>query len=238
MTCSTSIAFDLVSAAGRERRVVEIDTVVIAGWTGRDPVAMERHIAELEAIGVPRPAATPTFYRVAAARLTTAGAIQVIGDGSSGEAEFVVTVIDGRLWVGAGSDHTDREAETVGVTLSKQMCDKPLGPVLWPHDEVAGHWDRLALRSYAVDGGRRELYQEGTVAAMLDPLDLIAAYRKDSGLLPAGTLMFCGTLPAKGGIRPAERFEFELDDPVLGRKIEHGYDVLRLPVAEKAGAAG
>ena len=38
--------------------------------------------------------------------------------------------------------------------------------------------------------------------------------------------MFGGTFAAKGGIRPADRFEFELEDPVLKRKIGHGYDVI------------
>ena len=49
-----------------------IDQAVIAGWTGRDPVARDKHIAELEAIGIARPASTPIYYRVAACRLTTA----------------------------------------------------------------------------------------------------------------------------------------------------------------------
>jgi hypothetical protein len=42
--------------------------------------------------------------------------------------------------------------------------------------------------------------------------------------------MFGGTFAAKGGIRPADRFEFELEDPVLKRAIKHGYDVVTLPV--------
>jgi hypothetical protein len=42
--------------------------------------------------------------------------------------------------------------------------------------------------------------------------------------------MFGGTFAAKGGIRPADRFEFELEDPVLKRKITHGYDVITMPV--------
>jgi hypothetical protein len=42
--------------------------------------------------------------------------------------------------------------------------------------------------------------------------------------------MFCGTLAAKGGIRPAPRFMIELEDPVLGRKITHTYDIVSLPV--------
>jgi hypothetical protein len=238
MSSSANLTVELVTAEGSRPCGLEIDTLVIAGWTGRDIAAMEKHIAELEAIGVPRPASTPTYYRVAASRLTTAGEIQVMGGDSSGEVEFIVTNIDGRLWVGIGSDHTDRVVETAGVTLSKQACDKPVGPELWPHDELAGHWDRLVLRAYAVNGDSRELYQEGTVDAMRDPLELIAGYCGVGEALPEGTLLFCGTLPAKGGIRPAARFEFELEDPVLGRTIRHGYDVVSLPIAEKAGTAG
>ena len=45
-----------------------IDQAVIAGWTGRDPVARDKHIAELEAIGIARPASTPIYYRVSARR--------------------------------------------------------------------------------------------------------------------------------------------------------------------------
>ena len=44
--------------------------LVIAGWTGKDVAALEKHIRELEAIGVKRPKTTPIFYRVAAALLT------------------------------------------------------------------------------------------------------------------------------------------------------------------------
>ena len=36
--------------------------------------------------------------------------------------------------------------------------------------------------------------------------------------MPDGCAMFGGTFAAKGGIRPASRFEFELEDPVLKRK--------------------
>jgi hypothetical protein len=42
--------------------------------------------------------------------------------------------------------------------------------------------------------------------------------------------MFCGTLAAHGGVRAAERFEMQLEDPVLGRSIRHGYRTVSLPV--------
>ena len=223
---------DLVLQSGQDARPtnVPIDQAVVAGWTGRDAAAVEKHIKELEALGVKRPATTPIFYRVSAARLTTAEMIEATGEASGGEVEFVLLAHGGRLWVGTGSDHTDREVEKYGVTVSKQMCDKPVGAEVWPYDEVAGHWDKLRLRSFAVEAGRRSLYQEGPVTTMLDPLDLIARYPAGKGRLPEGALMFCGTLAAKGGIRPAERFEIELEDPVLGRKLAHAYDIASLPV--------
>jgi hypothetical protein len=219
----------LLDDAGRGLRHhnVSVGHAVIAGWTGRDAAAVEKHIKELEVLGVKRPATTPIFYRVAATRLTTDESIEVMGGASSGEAEFVLLQLQGRLWVGTGSDHTDREVEAYGVTVSKQMCEKPVAPQFWSFDDVAAHWDRLMLRSYATIAGKRALYQEGSVAAMRHPEDLIARYAK--GGLNEGTLMFGGTLAVHGGIRPAERFEFELEDPVRGRTIHHGYSVVSLP---------
>lgn len=224
-----TLTFTLQERAGSRREAIAIKTCVIAGWTGRDPAAVEKHIRELEALGVKRPASTPIFYRVSASRLTTDEEIEATGTRSSGEVEFVLVQAGGRLWVGVGSDHTDREVETYGVTVSKQMCDKPVAGLLWPFDEVAGHWDRLTLRSFAVEGGQRTLYQEGSVTTMLAPQDLIRRFAP-SGALAEGTAMFCGTPATHGGIRFADRFEFELDDPALGRTIRHGYAIRTLPV--------
>jgi hypothetical protein len=206
-----------------------IDQAVIAGWTGRDPVARDKHIAELEAIGIARPASTPIYYRVAARRLTTADSIEVSGGDSSGEVEFVLIGWQGRIFVGLGSDHTDRKVEAYSVTVSKQMCEKVMASTLWELEDVAGHWDRMVLRSWAWIGGERVLYQEGTLDGMLPVADLIDRGFAGKGL-PDGCAMFGGTFSAKGGIRPASRFEFELEDPVLKRSIRHAYDVIELPV--------
>ena len=80
----------------------------------------------------------------------------------------------GRIFVGCGSDHTDRKVEAYSVTVSKQMCDKPIAPVLWELEDVIGHWDRMILRAWAFIGGERVLYQEGTLDGMLPVKDLIA----------------------------------------------------------------
>lgn len=226
-----TLSLTLSSGATSRRTEVAIDDAIIAGWTGRDAAAVEKHIRELEALGVKRPASTPIFYRVGAARLTTGTEIEAVGTASGGEVEFVLLQHDGRLWVGAGSDHTDREVETYGVTVSKQMCDKPLAPVFWAFDEVAPHWDQLTLRAHVVESGERKLYQEGSVTAMLAPLDLIGRCVGSGGAtLPENTIMYCGTLAARGGVRSTPRFEYEIEDPVLRRSIAHGYAVRILPI--------
>jgi hypothetical protein len=209
------------------RREVVVKDAVIAGWTGRDAVAVEKHIKELEALGVKRPATTPIFYRVASARLTTEETIEVVGESSGGEVEFVLLQDAGRLWVGAGSDHTDREVEKYGVTVSKQLCDKPIASMFWSYDEVALHWDELILRAHVIVGGKSVLYQEGAVTAMMHPQALLEKHSSTS--LRDGTLLFGGTLAAHGGVRPTSEFSFELEDPVLGRKIAHRYRVRVLP---------
>jgi hypothetical protein len=219
----------LQDASAARTSEIAIGAVVVAGWTGRDAAAVEKHIRELEELGVKRPATTPIFYRVSAARLTTADTIEAVGEGSGGEAEYVLLQHGGRLWVGAGSDHTDREVEKYGVTVSKQMCDKPIAPVLWPYDEVEPHWDRLVVRSFVTEGGKAVLYQEGAVSAMLHPRDLLERHLK-GGRLAEDTLMFGGTLAARGGVRPTREFSFELEDPVRGRKIGHAYRVHTLPI--------
>ena len=230
MGSDNSLSFNLTTKGGTAPRTLAIGKAIIAGWTGRDVAAMEKHIKELEEIGVARPATTPIYYRVGATRLTTADAIQAAGNESSGEVEYVMVRIDGKLWIGVGSDHTDRKVETYNITVSKQMCDKPVAPALWPWEEVADHWDSLTLRSHAIIGGKRELYQEGKVAAMRTPLDLIEGYNRTQGTFDDGSLMFGGTLAAKGGIRSADRFELELVDEKLGRTISHGYSIEPLPV--------
>ena len=213
-----------------DARVVEVNRLVIAGWTGRDVEALERHIAELEELGVARPPTVPCFYRVGCDNLTTGSAIQCLGDASSGGVEFVLIGTEDGMLVAVGSDHTDREAETYSVPVSKQMCAKPVSARAWRYDDVAGHFDSLLLRAWIGEGDARELYQDGGAAAMRPPEELISRYLDGARTLPAGTAMFGGTLAAIGGIRSAARFEFEIRDPVLDRSISHGYSIDCLPV--------
>ena len=225
MKPSPRFEFRFTAIGASEEKRVEIDTLVIAGWTGRDKQALEKHIAELEAMGIARPKKTPCFYRVSVGLLTTAGAIQVLGTASSGEAEFFLLALKDGLWVGVGSDHTDRKVEAYDIAVSKQMCAKPIGSELWRLEDVADHWDELILSSSLGDGEDRQSYQEGTLANMLPPDALIEMYSPETKVLRPGTLMYCGTLAVKGAVRGAGAFEAELFDPVRGRRITCNYRV-------------
>jgi hypothetical protein len=222
--------FEFITGTGVHEAVADISTLVIAGWTGRDAAAVQHHIAELARLGVPEPSRVPLYYRASAGLLTQAGTIEVVGSETSGEAEPVLFSGADCLWVGVGSDHTDRKAESYSVAVAKQLCAKPVGRQLWRFTDVASHWDQMMLRSWAMIDGERVLYQEGSLALIRPPLDLIRGYTANESELPRGTAMFCGTLGAIGGVRPAARFEVELDDPVLKRKIQRVYEIRALPL--------
>jgi len=209
--------------------VASVDHLVLAGWAGRDQAAVEAHILELEALGTARPSRTPVFYRVASTLLTTSDAIQVVGGETSGEVEFVLVPRADGIWVGLGSDHTDRGLERHSVALAKQACAKVVAPTLWRLDDVAEHWDEIELRAWTYRGGVREAYQEGTVSQILAPTTLLDMYANFATPLVEGGILFSGTLATLHEIAPADAFEMELVDARLQRRVHHRYRIDVLP---------
>ncbi len=206
-----------------------VNHLVLAGWAGRDQAAVEAHIRELELIGTPRPSRTPVFYRVASTLLTTADAIEVVGNETSGEVEFVLVVRADGVWFGLGSDHTHRGLERTSVALAKQACAKVVSPTLWRLDDAIDRWDELELRAWTHRDGAREPYQEGTLARILPPADLLAMYGEYASPLVAGGVLFSGTLPTLREIAPADEFEIELFDHATNRRLHHRYRIDVLP---------
>ncbi len=208
---------------------LEVHDLIIAGWTGRDTEAVEKHILELEKIGIPRPSSTPIFYRASPDLLTQGKKITVVGNNTSGEVEVFIVFVEGELWLGVGSDHTDRETEAYSVAISKQACAKPISRTLWNYKDVEAHWDRLVLRSFVTIEGERQIYQEGELSSMMGIETLINKYNSSFGKINNNSVMFCGTLAAIGGIRPSNSFEMELFDPTDQLSITHSYDLVSLP---------
>jgi hypothetical protein len=227
----TPLNFDIPEAAPL---AVAVDTLVIAGWTGRDRAAIEHHIEELAALGVPRPSTVPLYYRVSHAALTQADRIEALGEASSGEAEPVLLRAQGRWWLTVGSDHTDRKVEAYSVAVSKQMCAKPLARQAWCWDDVEAYADELILRSEVYEGGRWVAYQQGTLASIRPLPDLVGGYV--GGTSPAdGLAMFCGTLAVRPdaagrGVRPTPRLRLAIEDARRRRSLVHEYSVATLPV--------
>jgi hypothetical protein len=221
------LAFERISADGTDEVLFDCKHLILAGWSARDEASVRGHMAELAEHGVPPPSTFPLFYRVSASLVSQTDQLDVLGPDTSGEVEYVIVAMDDGLWVTVGSDQTDRKAEAQGVALSKQLAGKVLGRTLWQLDELAGRWDSLELSAHVTIGGERVLYQQGALALMRTPDDLMQRYGKP---LQPGTVMMSGTLNAIGGIRPAQRFEMRLDDPATGRAIAHAYDIDTLPV--------
>jgi hypothetical protein len=160
----------------------------------------------LAVIGEPPPSTTPLFYRLSASLLTTEAAIEVVGAETSGEVAAVMVPLSDGLWVGLGSDHTDRKSESLSTALSKPLCPKPIAATLWRFDDGADRWDRLIWRSWVVIEGGRSLCQGSSVTESRDPRDLMSRV-SDSEMLAPGTVVICGTMPVLGGRGFVERFD-------------------------------
>lgn len=214
------------SREGHEPLPFTVRRIVCGGYTGRDRAGVERHIKELEALGIPPPKEIPNFFSVASYLATVGSAIEVQGPFTSGEVEFVLLFGPGGPWVTVGSDQTDRFFERHSVAAAKQLCPKVLAGTVWPMAEVEGHWDDLVLRSWVRSGRKRRLYQEAPLAAMLRPAELVPGVRRHAGRELEGVVFFSGTVPTVAGeVIYGDAYELELADPRLGRTIRTQYAV-------------
>lgn len=164
----------------------------------------------------------PRIYPIAIHSLTTDEDVFVHCPRTSGEVEIVIHVAD-QVYVGVGSDHTDRELERSSIPWSKQACPNVLAPVLWPFEEMRGRWDECVLRAW-VDG---RPYQEVGVSVFLHPDDVLRILRERVAALPERDFtVFCGTFVSLSKeLGFGKSWEFELEDPSGGRRIRHGYGV-------------
>ena len=209
--------------------------MVIAGFTGRNQKEVRRHIEELAVKGIPGPQKTPTLYPVIRrALLTEADEIEVYSDRTCCEAEYVLLVEnEKRIFVGIGSDHTDRHLEKTDIPRAKQICPNLTSKSVWPLEDVVDHWDRIVMRCRQVDDDRELLYQEGPLELIMAPQELME-YVKSAIPGPLdGYAIFSGTIGnlTKGFVF-GQRVIVELEDPVIGRKLELSYDVRALDYLE------
>jgi hypothetical protein len=203
---------------------IDFDQVILVGYSGRDRRAVEAHVRELEQLGVAPPPRVPAIYTVPTALVSSSASLDVATAETSGEAEFVLLPSTHGWLVAVGSDHTDRAHEVIDVAESKTLCGKILSSEVWNLEPLAGHWDRLQLSAWTTDDDGRRLYQEGLLAELLTPAQLLAEVQ-GAGFSTSSALIFSGTLPTIGGLAFGSRFEVELYDPTLDRRLQCGYSI-------------
>jgi hypothetical protein len=93
---------------------------------------------------------------------------------------------------------------------------------VWRLDSVIDHWDSLRLQSWIGDEAD-DLYQDGTLEALLAPSDLLAAIPWRTR--PERFLLLCGTVPTIGGLRVSKRFKAQLSDPRTDKRLLLDYRV-------------
>lgn len=226
MSGAISPALHLTDGSTGRALIVQPRCVILAGYTGRDQEQVRRHIEELREQGIPAPERTPETYGVDAAGLQVGGHLPPGQGWSSGEIEFVLFETAGGLFVGVGSDHTDREIERASFVASKRAFPKIIAADVWPMTALAAEWDELWIRSWISSAGARTLYQEGLLGAILEPDALLALVPSDER--GDGLVLFSGTVPAlvQAPQSGACRFEGELcaaDSRTLAR-FEYAYE--------------
>lgn len=202
--------------------------MVNAGYVGRDQEEARRHIEELAKKGIPGPSSIPTLYPVVCNALMVGDATtEVYGEESSGEVEYVLLIRDeSEIYVGVGSDHTDRCLEKSDIARSKQICPNLLSRSVWPLSEVIDHWDTLLMRSYVSVDGKRVLYQSGRLELLLNAEELLAFVKKKIPGPLTDLVVFSGTMgTVTGEFVFGDTFSAELIDWVLGRRLALSYAV-------------
>ncbi len=206
----------------------EMRRMVNAGYTGRNQEKVRKHIEELKREGVPAPESTPTAYEMITQLVYFVHEIEVIGERTSGEAEYVLLCSGEEVYVGVGSDHTDRELESVSIIKSKQVCPNIMSDRLWRLKEIRGDWDEIILRSWVKnEEGQKVLYQEALLSTMMTPEDLMSFVKnKSDDKNLDGTAIFSGTIPIlTEKFVYSSYFEAELFHPRSGRKLNCSYEI-------------
>lgn len=228
-----NMIFQVVRKSGTEEIEINYDAVFAIGYAGRDMDKTMLHIKELkEQLGVPAPKKIPTIFQCGNYVLTQEPKLHFIGDKTCGEAEYVLIAANGKIYVGIGSDHTDRALESTSVPKAKQICAKPIGKELWDYEELLEHWETIKLNSYQMVDGKEILYQQGALSDILAPEKIIKELEERVGGI-TNAVIYSGTVPLSDGFRYGTNFRCEMVDEVMGRKLSLNYEVIAISEEER-----
>ncbi|MCS4592506.1 MULTISPECIES: DUF2848 domain-containing protein [Brevibacterium] len=209
---------------------VHVDRLLNAGYAGRNQEAVQHHIDELAALGVPGPSQVPALYPVSPYLAQQAETVTVQHGKSSGEAEWALVVSDRGVLITAASDQTDRDLEVYGVAWSKNAAPNILAKRAWVYEEIADHIDEIRIESFVTDaGGVESQLQDGSFADLLPPSYWLDELKAKEVAQP-GTVLISGTIPMAEGVDQfASLWRVRLFDPRTEDSIEMSYTVEKMP---------
>ena len=220
---------ELVLESKQERRELTFryDRMVNAGYVGKNQEEVRRHIEELAAKGIPGPKSIPVLYPVVCSVLSLEPTIEVYGNETSGEVEYVLCIVtEDEVYVGLGSDHTDRHLEETDIPRAKQICPNLMGRTVWPLEEVESHWDDLLINAHVVKDGKDTLYQEGRLGLLLNPAELMSFVKSKIPGPLENLIIYSGTMGMlTGEFVFGQKFSAKLIDEKLNRRLEISYDI-------------
>jgi hypothetical protein len=219
---------------------LRVRRMINAGYVGRDLKSVEAHIEELRREGISPPPSVPMIFPVLSHNITTENEIEVIGNKTSGEVEFVLLLEGETVFVGVGSDHTDRDLERQSIVKSKQICLNVLSNHVWKYKEVESHWDELLMQSWVrmKQGDADILYQRARLKSIISAADLkelVKSKMQDFPDKEDGLVIFSGTIPIlTKDILCGNYFRGELMDSTLNRILACEYWIKRLTYLKNA----
>lgn len=229
----SKISFRLHQGGSVKPLEMEYRHLFAIGYAGRNMEKTMEHIRELERdLGVPAPKKIPTIFECSNLLLTQEEDLQFVGNRTCGEVEYIILVCGGKIYIGVGSDHTDRELEGQNVLKAKQICPKPIGMDVWDYDDIKAHWDSIRVRSFQTVDGAEIPYQDGTLADILPPEKILSELCERVGDI-GNSVIFSGTVPALAGFKFGTTFRCELVDDTLSRSIACFYRATAITEEER-----
>jgi hypothetical protein len=208
---------------------VDVTALLNAGYAGRDQAEVASHIAELAALGVPAPSATPALYPISPYLAQQTDRVYVQHGRTSGEAEWALVITDNDVLITAACDHTDRDLEVHSVAWSKNAAPDVLATKAWRLSDIADRLDDIAIEAWVGHGDTSELIQQGTLGDLLAPkywLDVLT----ERGDARPGTVLISGTISMRKGVNQfADTWKVALTDPATKDVISVEYRTVPMP---------
>ena len=189
----------------------DLNRLLIVGYSGSNIEKIKEHIKELkEHLGVPEPKRIPTIFECSRELLTTEKNIKFIGDMTSGEVEYLIIKHSNEIYIGIGSDHTDRKLESISVPKAKQ----------------------IEAESYQNIDRKKVLYQKGKLSEILPVEKIISELENRVGNIE-DSVIFSGTVPLASTFKYGNEFICKIFDKNNNSTLNLNYKINKISEEEK-----